>query len=289
MATKMDGTAWRPLGPQTQNRMRSHDIICLHTMVGYLTSTDAMFKQNGYGGAESHFGIGGKWGGDVKADLDGVIYQWQDLDFTADANLDGNHRVISIETADNAPKSADDLDEWTPKQCAAIIKLVAALCKKYNIPAVIIPDTKPGRRGIAFHAQGIEPRLVSGGEKWSAARGKVCPGTRRIAQITKVIIPGVVAALNQPKPKPKPTVKESEKPVAEQFVRDEAVTLGGFAKGELLAKGGVEVETHKAGALWQWGAAHASQANKNSAAALALAEENNALLKELLAAVKPNV
>lgn len=195
MATKIAGTTYRPLGSQTEPKMTAHDIICLHTMVGYLTSTDAMFKQNGYSGTESHFGIGGIWGSDRDKNLDGVVYQWQDLEYTADANLDGNWHVVSIETADNAPKAAKDLAAWTPKQCAAIIKLVASLCKKYNIPAVLIADTKRGRRGIAYHRQGCDPWRVDGGELWSNAFGKECPGTARIKQISEVIIPGVKKTL----------------------------------------------------------------------------------------------
>jgi hypothetical protein len=180
--------------------MQSHDIICLHTMVGFLTSTDSMFKQNGYGGTESHFGIGGKWGGDARSNLDGIVYQWQDLDFTADANYQGNSRIISIETGDNAPQSASNLAAWTPRQIDAIVKLVAWLCKKYNIPPMMVRDSRPGRRGIAVHRQGIEHGdgvdshpgwLVSGGERWSISKGKECPGSERIRQLSHIIIPRV--------------------------------------------------------------------------------------------------
>jgi hypothetical protein len=175
--------------------MNRHDVICLHTMVGFLTSTDAMFKRNGFGGTESHFGVGGIWGGDRSAGLDGVVYQWQDTEFTADANLNGNRRVISIETADNAPRLARDIEPWTPRQCTAIIGLVAQLCRKYDIPAELIPDSRPTRRGIGFHRQGIDPWRVAGGEVWSTSRGKECPGDRRIAQLRSVIVPGVRHAL----------------------------------------------------------------------------------------------
>jgi hypothetical protein len=195
-----DIARWRPLGPgNPPTRMARHDIICLHTMVGYLKSTDDMFDDQGYTGVESHFGVGGIWGSDKAAKLDGVIYQWVDTEYRADANLDGNHRLISIETADNTPQRAADILAWTPNQVRAIIRLVAALCKHYDIPAVLVPDSKPGRRGIAYHRQGIDPWRVSGGETWSSSRGKECPGDRRIAQIRNEIIPGVRAAL-APKP-----------------------------------------------------------------------------------------
>lgn len=186
------------LGSQTEPLMRSHDIICYHTMVGYLFSTDNYFRKTngaGFSGTESHFGVGGKWGSDAIRGLDGKIWQWQDLRYQADANLDGGHRVISIETADNAPKYAKDIEPWTPKQLEANIRLGVDLCRKYNIPAVLIPDTKPGRRGIGYHQQGVDPYRVSGGEKWSNSYGKECPTKRRIDQLKNIVIPEIARRL----------------------------------------------------------------------------------------------
>lgn len=175
---------WDPLGPQTQGRMSRHDIICYHTMVGSLAGTSAMFHQNGYGGTESHFGVGG----------DGTVRQWQDTDFVAEANLNGNHRLISIETADYGEPmfgkwntSGDNVPPWTDAQMRAIAEITARCCQAYNIPIELIPDSRPNRRGVGYHRQGCDPVRVSGGELWSSARGKVCPGARRIAQIPRVI------------------------------------------------------------------------------------------------------
>jgi hypothetical protein len=198
---KFDGATYRPLAAkQTQPQMQSHDIVCLHTMVGNLSSTDAMFHENGWGGTESHFGVGGKWGPDAGKGWDGKIFQWQDTAFTADANLNGNHHVISIETADNAPKTAEQILPWTAAQLDSIVAIVAWACETYDIPATLVPDSKPGRRGIAYHRQGIlhsdglgsHPGwLVAGGEHWSTSTGKGCPGPTRIAQLQSVVIPRV--------------------------------------------------------------------------------------------------
>jgi len=175
---------WRPLGPQTQSRMQRHDIICLHTMVGGLTGTDSYFRQSGYGGTESHWGVGG----------DGRVFQWQDTDYEAEANLNGNHRVISIETADIGPEfpkwnTADgaEVPAWTDEQMDAMAEIIARCCVEYEIPCTLILDSRPGRRGIGYHRQGVRPYMVVGGELWSSANGKVCPGSRRIAQIPGVI------------------------------------------------------------------------------------------------------
>lgn len=182
MADIYPGARWRPLGEQTQPRMTSHDIICLHTAVGSLAGTYAYFAQRGYGGDESHFGVGAA----------GEVEQWQDLEHTADANLDGAHRVISIETADKGGpfpdwSDASDVPAWTDGQLEALAELIAWLADRYDIPLQLIPDSRPGRRGVGYHRQGVDPWRVPGGERWSTKAGKVCPGSARIAQIPEVI------------------------------------------------------------------------------------------------------
>lgn len=241
MASRYSGARWRPLAnKQTQPRMTQHAIVCLHTMVGSLFGTDGMFRQRGWGGTESHYGVGGKWGADEDRDLDGEVWQWQDRAFTADANFHGNPRVISIETADNAPQRPRDVQAWTARQLDAIIDLVAWECSleahqdcpsswtchkgvmwegvRVAIPPVLIPDTKTTRRGIGLHRQGVEPSagvgklagyLVVGGERWSTAVGKECPTDRRVEQTKKIVIPEVQARLRK---KAVPTKPASPKP-----------------------------------------------------------------------------
>lgn len=189
MAVLAPGTIWDPLDDvQTEPRMTSHDVICLHTMAGYFEYTNDMFHDNGYGGTESHFGMR----------ADGYTKQWQDLDFQADANLDGNPYVISIETEDHGPEfvgywtNGSDVPPWTDQQINKIVELVGWLCDKYNIPRTLIPDTRLGRRGIAYHRQGINPWRVSDGVLWSSTNGKVCPGDRRIYQLINDVIPRLV-------------------------------------------------------------------------------------------------
>lgn len=217
----------RPLGPQTEPRMTGHDVVCLHTMVGYLSSTDRYFRAAngaGYAGTESHFGVGGKWGGDAVAGLDGTVWQWQDLAHQADANLGGNPTTISIETADNA---ARPIAPWTPAQVESLAQLLAWLCapathaacpaawtcRREGIPLSLIPDTLPGRRGIGYHRQGCDPWRVAGGVKWSDSRGKDCPTETRIAQIPAIIAraQAITAAKRPPTPAPP---QEDDDPMA---------------------------------------------------------------------------
>lgn len=219
---RYEGAALRPLGRQTEPLMSAHDIVCAHTMVATLTQTDANFRREGYQGVESHYGIGGRWGADGPAGLDGAVYQWQDRARQADANgPDGNHRVTSVETADNAPQSASNIAPWTARQLDALVNLLAWECGleahadcpagwrcrqgvewrgiRVAIPPTLIPDTKPGRRGLGYHRQGVlhsqgygvEDYLVAGGERWSESKGKECPGDERVAQFRDVVIPRV--------------------------------------------------------------------------------------------------
>lgn len=196
MAVVYPDARWKPLGAQTEEPLTSHAIICVHTMVGYLSSTDPFFRYYngpGYDGVESHFGVGGKWGPDLGANLDGAVWQWQDLDYRADANLEGNWHVISIETADNAPATPDNIEAWTPAQLDALVELIVWLCRRYDIPPTLIPDTQPERRGLAYHAQGAAEHVA--GEWWSNSHTKPCPAARRIAQFKTIIIPRVTARL----------------------------------------------------------------------------------------------
>jgi hypothetical protein len=186
-----------PLGPQTAKRMSRHDIVCLHTMDGTFKGTDQGFHANGYAGKESHFGVAG----------DGRLKQWQDLDFRADANLKGNHRCISIETADRGedfPKwSGGDVPPWTDAQIDAIVPLLRWLCDTFDIPKQLVPDSRHDRRGIAYHRLGVPhstgksdapggPWHAPGCEKWSTGP-KSCPGDRRIAQLKDIVIPRLQA------------------------------------------------------------------------------------------------
>jgi hypothetical protein len=174
------GAVQRPLGKKT-SIMAAPDLVCLHTMVGYLHSTDAYFRTVS---VFSHFGIGGKWGSDISRGLDGVVYQWGDTNRRAAANLDGNDHIISVETADNA---ARPIQPWTDKQCDAIVDLLVWANRAHDIPLELVPDSKRGRRGVCYHRQGCDPYRVAGGELWSSSAGKDCPTQARIDQIPGLI------------------------------------------------------------------------------------------------------
>jgi hypothetical protein len=187
---RYDKAKWRPLAadPSHQALMDAHDGIILHTMVGTLAGTDSLFHQDGYTGTESHFGVG----------PDGTIYQWTDTARTADANLEGTHRLLSIETADMGDPfptwSGSNVPAWTEKQLDAIAAIVAWAATTHDFPLAPMENSKPGQRGVGWHRLGVDSSppfqpgyRVSGGEHWSTSVGKACPGDRRIHQVPEVI------------------------------------------------------------------------------------------------------
>jgi hypothetical protein len=176
----MPGALWRPL-PYSSSPMTQYDILCYHTMVGSLWGTDAYFRRGS--GVNSHFGVG----------YDGTIVQWVDTRYRSGANYNGNWHIVSVETADvGTGFPAWDLNDgsqvpaWTDAQVEANAAIATWVHETHGIPPVPIPDSKVGRRGVGWHRLGVDPDRVAGGELWSSHYGKVCPGSRRLAQIAEV-------------------------------------------------------------------------------------------------------
>lgn len=160
----------------------SPNIVCLHTIVGYAPASAAHFSTNAIG----------------------KIWQHRDTARQSAANYQGNSHIIAIENEDRGPafgnwdiNDGHDVPGFTAAQIESIAQICAWANKTHGIPLVQCPDSKPGSRGIAYHRQGISspnnyagyayPGRVAGGEIWSTASGKVCPGDRRISQIPKII------------------------------------------------------------------------------------------------------
>jgi N-acetylmuramoyl-L-alanine amidase len=176
MATPYD------LGRSLSTTPLTHDIICAHTMVGTLNGSLA--HSSNPGETYWHFGL----------DAHGRLVQCQDLRYRSAANLNGNWHVIPIETSDRNEgvwPTAWEPRPWTQAQIAKIVQLFAWLCVRFDIPPVLIPDSKVGRRGIGYHRQGIDPYRVDGGEKWSNSTGKTCPTDPRVGQLVNLVIPRV--------------------------------------------------------------------------------------------------
>lgn len=148
---------------------------------------------------------------------DGEIERYVPDDLIAWANGAGNARLLSIET------QGDGTTSWTDEQLDSIAEAIAAWHRKYGFPLGLMTSSKPSEQGIGYHRLGV-PRskwgvgvwLVTGGERWSSAVGKVCPGDPRIAQMPEVLrrVKEIVGDTTPTSPtppkvkpvKPKPTV-----------------------------------------------------------------------------------
>lgn len=215
---RMPGAEW--VGPHHDNGVMSrYDIVCLHTIVGNPPAHAAHFSTR----------------------ADGHIYQSRDTAYRSAANLNGNHRIIAVENDDHGPEfgawNVNDghaVPGFTAAQIEAIARICAWACQAHGIPLVACPDSRPGSRGIAFHRQGIKGNWasyaysgwVSGGEVWTQAAGKVCPGDRRIAQI-----PQIIARARQLVGLDKPQEDEDEmKPILVQENGKPEVWLGNYVE-----------------------------------------------------------
>lgn len=181
MATARFGV-WRPLGPETEPAI-TPTVLIFHTMVGYLKSTESMFKAGGYSGVESTFGVGGPWDG---ADLDGVVWQWQDIHFQADAQFAGNDYANSIETSDGGNPN----HPWSDKQVKALTDLLVWWCKSTGNPCKLVAH--PTDKGVGYHRQFLV---------WNTEHHD-CPGDVRLKQLLEVIIPNAQKILGGEKPGP---------------------------------------------------------------------------------------
>lgn len=119
---------------------------------------------------------------------DGSCEQYVDSIFRAYASGDANDDAFHIETEGGLGDDRQvNSEPWTPEQCRTLAEIMVWREQEDGTPLVVLPDSKPGRRGWGPHRLGIDPWRVPGGESWSKSRGKLCPGDAKIAQI-----PGIV-------------------------------------------------------------------------------------------------
>lgn len=124
----------------------------------------------------------------------GYIEQYIRGDRLSAADAYGSHRSFSIET-----QGADASGRWTAEQCESIAHTLAWAHHTYDIPLRLMTSSAATERGVGWHRLGIDgnfpsmPNILAGrlqrggGEHWSSAFGKVCPGDNRIKQIPDII------------------------------------------------------------------------------------------------------
>lgn len=188
--TVMPGAVWRPI-PVSRSRplRRKGRGVILHVAASEATSLFGFFST---ASVDSHFYVA----------KDGAIEQYVDTDLQAYASMDGNATTISVETQGGVANP--DGEPWTPQQVASLARICRWANEDEGVPLQVMPDSRPASRGIGWHRLGVRPWVVPGGEIWSAANGKRCPGDAKIAQV-----PAVVAAARG-NPTPTATVRPEE-------------------------------------------------------------------------------
>lgn len=123
-------------------------------------------------GIESHFFV----------KKTGVIEQYRDTAFEADANLKANSFIlngkrvgfVSIET------QGFDKGEWTAEQLASIKALLRWLSETHDFP--LVKCKTPTSPGVGYHTMFGAPG------PWTPA-AKTCPGADRIRQFDSILVP----------------------------------------------------------------------------------------------------
>ena len=183
-------TRFNPGGDKAQ-LMDRYDGMVEHIAVSNGLSLFTYF--NTPGNPCSHFYVrkGGPQGEDVgMADFE----QYVDTAYRAPANLDGNHRMHSCETQGGV--GTDLNNGWTVAQLNRLAWIAQQCHDLHGWPLQAMHDSKPTSRGIGFHRLGVDPWRVPGGELWSSANGKVCPGAAREKQVPLIVSKAV--ALDAP-------------------------------------------------------------------------------------------
>ena len=139
-------------------------VAVLHVDAGNAESLYDYFA-NRSGGIESHFHV-------TRA---GVIEQYRDTAFQADANNLANDFAVSIETQGYGE------GEWTPEQLAAIKRLLRWLHDAHPEIRLAKVDRWDGA-GIGYHVQFGAPG------PWTPV-AKSCPGPDRVRQFHDVLVP----------------------------------------------------------------------------------------------------
>lgn len=151
--------------PASDPRIKPRAAV-LHVDAGGASSLFSYFRDRS-GGIESHFHI--RW--------DGVIEQYRDTDWQADANYLANDFAVSIETQGFGGGT------WNKRQVASIGRLLLWLHETHGIPLAKI-STWDGA-GIGYHVQFGAPGA------WTPV-AKSCPGPERIKQFETVLVPWMV-------------------------------------------------------------------------------------------------
>lgn len=172
------------------------DGIVLHTSASAKSTSLFGWFSNPKAQASSHWHVA----------FDGTVEEYVAPDLIAWANGAGNARLLSVET------QGSGYEEWTPEQVESLAQLVALTSKEFGFPIRAMQSSAKTERGVGYHRLGVPASkwgtgkwLQAGGERWSSAVGKICPGDKRIAQVDAVVARAKQIAGDSAPARPAPT------------------------------------------------------------------------------------
>jgi hypothetical protein len=168
-------------------------LAILHVDAGNASSLYGYFNGRS-GGVESHFFVR----------KDGVVEQYRDTAYQADANMEANDFAVSIET------QGYGAGEWTPQQLASIKALLVWLHAVHGIP--LVKATRWDGAGVGYH--NLFPTQWAGGPR-------SCPGPDRIKQFTTQLVPWMATATTAGKDVDDMTRDELKEAIREVLAEEE--------------------------------------------------------------------
>jgi len=237
-------TVWDPI-PGRSNRKITPRLMTIHTAV--TNSQDIYGPGLGPGRTHSHF----------YNPRSGTLRQHQEIDRQAFADGQGNSFCVSVEHWDGYPNGApgywrhgSDVPPLTDAQIENDARLFAHLVKHFGLPnRIATPDNVTGlgwhRLGIAGNFGRYNPAdrktwsRAQTGLNFSSARGKVCPGDRRIDQIPEIWERAQEYLRGSSASAPKPTITTPTTPAPAPIILEDDMALIQDPKGNVFATNGV--------------------------------------------------
>lgn len=168
----------------------------------------------------------------------GVGIQQIDLDLQSWSSFNGNADTASFESQGGVGNAAAvNSEPWSADQIESAAQILAHMHRTEGVPLQVMPNSLPGSRGFGYHRLGIDPWRVSGGQKWSTSRGKLCPGDAKIAQAPQIVARAAELVGGSPVQEPAPAAPSSDTPpvMGWPFPRNHYV---GDIKGPAASHGG---------------------------------------------------
>lgn len=200
---RMPGTTWKPLTINYTKRTTAKTRVILHVADSVAASLYG-WMSNPTARASCHLYV----------DRSGRIEQYVDTDHISWTSGEGNYNSIGVETQGKADGT------WTDAQRDALARIIAWAHQVHGVPLRLMESSRSSEHGVGWHRLGVDgrwfPDLPSmlagrtqrgGGEKWSSATGKTCPGDDRIPQIPGIL--DAAKALVEPAPKSTPASASS--------------------------------------------------------------------------------